>query len=683
MHDSAYARIWQLLPWIIGTALIWLYLRLPVRDEPLHSAVEPVAAMGESQEKLEVVDVRPMDPTPGSAVVIRYTSSNPSQPVQAFLGRQPLETIEHPAGAIVARLPSEAALGHHKIRVASGAERSKPYDIKIQALDWRKRFRNLVGGLALLLLGIDVLGRGIRKATGLGAAARLASLARRPTAALLFGGFIGALVQSTTSAAGLLGALVSSNLLGLAAASVGFLGALLATTAAPFLLTAVVAPNEGLIAIALGVAGMGLARGRRTKAVGQLVLGAGLMSFGLHVLRPGFEPLLSEPWLVQLFDGLKAREPASVIACVGLGIVLSAVLQGPAPAFLFIVSLAETTGVWDLPTAVTILSGSALGAALGALVAMPREKQGRRFVALNVLVCAIATLLAAASAPIWCHLSDLIVRGYPEEVRWGQRVLLPNVGVHLLVACTLSQLATTALVLPGLPALSRWISRDRAGAQQEVGSGSVQQMHSVLGNALRAEQKALDPITELALKGDRTASRRAEQQLGEARRALERVLADSPNPAEAGLNELRQAIVTCLQLQGSLEALLQQTERLTEARLTATADTTEAIPLRGDDERTLRELEALLGKGMEVAIASLESGVPLDVDEARAREISINAVEARVRGALSAESLHGSRMKVELCVLEWVGACEIIGNHIYRLGQTLAELTTLAGPQRA
>ena len=681
MAEQPHSRLRQLLPWLIGAVLLSIYLRLPVREESPPSAHEPATASGE--EKLEVVEVRPTDPTPGSAVVVHYLSSKPNEAASAYLGRQPLEIIERPRGALVARLPPDTGLGHHKIRVAVGAERSKPYDIKVQAIDWRKRFRNLVGGLALVILGIDVLARGIRKATGLGGAARLARLARRRPAALTFGALIGGLVQSTTSAAGLLGALATSNLLGLEAASVGFLGALLATTSAPFLLTGIVAPNEGLIAIALGVAGMGLAPDRRTFALGQLVLGAGLMSFGLHVLRPGFEPLLSEPMLLSLFESVQARSVATVIACAALGVALSAVLQGPAPVLLFVVSLAETTGLWDLTTAVTIMSGSGLGAALGALLAIPRDGRGRRFAAMNIVLCAIGTILAAAGAPLWSRLSDLIVSGYPYEVRWGERVLLPNIGLHLVVACTLSQLVTTLFLLPGVPALSRWLERASAGKDREGDPASVAQLYAALGNVLRVEKSALEPIVLFALSGDRKASRRAEQSLESARRRLELILADPESVTPGAPGELRQALITCLQLQGSLESLLRQTERLTEARLAAAHETAEVTPLGHDDEAVLRELETLLGEGIGVAVFSLESGTMLDLEAARAREISINSVEARMRGTLSAQALERPRMKVELAVLEWAGACEIGGNHVYRLSQILAELGTTAHLERA
>ncbi len=271
-------------PLVVGAILLTAYLHLPDPSAPAAS-LDSDSAAGTS-ERLEIVDVRPLDPTPNSAVVIRYLGAGEVH--GAMLGKEPMTIIERPPGALVARLPADTGPGYRKIRIQDVDGRSKPFRIKVEAVDWRKRFRNLVGGLALVLFGLELLSRAVREATGLDSAAKLARIAVRRDASFVFGGLVGALVQSTSSVAGLLGALVATNLLGLTAAGAAFLGAELASGVAPFLLTSVVAPNEGLIAVALGVVWMRFATDRRQK---------GARTPRARRRRDGVRPARAPPWI--------------------------------------------------------------------------------------------------------------------------------------------------------------------------------------------------------------------------------------------------------------------------------------------------------------------------------------------------------------------------------------------------
>jgi Na+/phosphate symporter len=663
-------------PFVVGAILLTVYLQLPDPSAP-EASVDNEPAPNTS-ERLEIVDVRPLDPTPNSAVVIRYAGASEVQ--GATLGKEPMTLLERPPGALVARLPADIGVGYHKIRLQDVEGRSKPFRIKVEAVDWRKRFRNLVGGLALVLFGLELLSRAVREATGLDSAAKLARIAVRRDASFAFGGLVGALVQSTSSVAGLLGALVATNLLGLTAAGAAFLGAELASGVAPFLLTSVVAPNEGLIAVALGVVWMRFATDRRQKALGRLVLGAGVMAFGLHVLRPGFEPLLSEPLLITLLDGFQGHGLVPTLNCIALGVGLSALLQGPAPVLLLVVSLAETTGLWDFRSAMMVVSGSGLGAALASTLALPRASHEKGLGILNLCIGFASTLIGALGVPVWCSLSDWLVRGYPHQMDWGERVLLPNIGLHLVLAFAIAQISASLVVLPMMPPLARFLEQRaerRRRSRDGEGARFLERLHEGLSHVLRAERRALDPIAELALSGRRSLSRHAEREIAEARRALDGLLTAPASPDEkVGADELQRALLNCLQLHSAIEMLLRETDRLVEARLTTTR--VEGDPsLPPVEQAALREMQRLLGDGLDDLIGSLSSGIPLDIDQSRAREIRLNTVEAELRSSLSLDRLEVSQRKVELGVLSWAGTCELAGNHVYRLGQTLSDLCEL------
>ena len=254
-------RVRLLTLWIVTALLVGAYLALPSGDEGAPGDAAGAGAEAGEPHKLEIVNVSPAETPPGTTVIIRYRGADDGAELNAFAGKVALEVLARRPGSMVARLPADIAYGRAKLRIADGDQRSKPYDLRIKAQNWRKPFRGLIGGLALLAFGISVLARGIRETVGLGSARRLASLAHNAPAALGFGSVVGAIAQSTTAAAGLLAGLVTSSVIAVAPAAVAFLGAQLGAATAPLLITGVLDPREGMLAIAIGVIWLGLGVG--------------------------------------------------------------------------------------------------------------------------------------------------------------------------------------------------------------------------------------------------------------------------------------------------------------------------------------------------------------------------------------------------------------------------------------
>jgi len=663
--------------WIATVALVAAYLALPSGDDTAAPDVAAAAADAAGEpHKLEIVQVTPAETPPGTAVIVAYHGADDDGiALRVFAGKTELEVLARRPGSLVARLPADIGFGRAKLRVADGDRRSKPYDLRIKAQNWRKPFRGLVGGLALLALGIGVLARGVREAVGVGSARRLALLARNTPAALGFGTAIGAVVQSTTAAAGVLAGLVTSNLLAVTPAAVAFLGAQLGAATAPLVITGFLDPREGLLAIAVGVLWLGLASDRRATALGRFVLGAGLIAFGLHVLRPAFEPFVADNTLIPFIAHLRTDGVGGMMTCALLGAALVAAFQGPAPVVVLVLSIAQTTGHLDLRTALAILSGSALGSAIGALLTTPAGARSRRLVQLHLLLGVAGTTLALASVRVWSALADRLVAGSPHEVEWGKRVLLPNMGKHLGIAFALSQIAIAIVLAPCIPVLARALARllpeTVPAAMREVGD-RARFVRDRLARAARVQRGALDSVLALALRGVRVSGRVAEHALADARATLEEVLQVIAGSAER--TALARGAYASLQLERSLESLLRQAEMLTDRRVAAAADADALPPLPSRDEEVVVRMHGLLTEGLDALLASLEGRAAIDVEEARSREIEMNGQEARGRQALLMADHGGAdTLARELGVLELVDAFESAGNQVYRAAEALAD----------
>jgi hypothetical protein len=465
-------------------------------------------------------------------------------------------------------------------------------------------------------------------------------------------------------------------------AAIAFLGAQFGAAVAP-LVTGLIDSREGLMAIAFGVLWSGLSQDRRSRALSRVVLGAGLMAFGLQTFRPGFEVLFQDPNLLAFLSQLRGHGALDVAICAALGAFLVAVLQGPAPVVLLVIVMAQTTAQWDLHTALSLLSGSGLGSALGALLTSSMSRRGRQLALLNLSLGAAGTLLALLTIGIWSRIADFIVPGVPHEVDWTRKGVLPNLAPHLGVAFALSQIASACALVPLARPLARWLERRGApGAPRplaQVGD-AVGVARAALVDVLTAQRQALAPVRELVLAGSRSSGRRAEHCLAEAYAALEELLsgAVAALPDSADGRGIARAAFTSMQLQRGLEGLHRQAERLVDSRIESSVSGTDVLSLSSVDDAVLSEMHGLLSESVDALLTLLRERNGLDLDAVRSREIQMNGLEARARNQLRKTVAVGSHLRV----LELVDAYESCGNQLYRLAEALEETSEQSSARR-
>jgi hypothetical protein len=658
-----------LVAWVLTVLLLVAYGSLPSGSEPSRAPADGDAPPRSSD--LEVVEVSPPTAAPGEAVTVRVAGAADIEKLKAFAGKQELEVLARREEGLVVRLPTDRGSRRMKIRVADDRARSKPYDIQLEPPNLRKSFRNLVGGLALLVFGISLFARGAREALGPASARLLRRIGARTPTALVAGVLLGALAQSTTGAAGVLSGLVATQLSSVSSAAAAFLGAGLGASTAP-LVTGLVDAREGLLVVALGGVWMSLASDRRSTALGGVALGTGLLTFGLHLLRQGFEPFVSHPALLPVVDHLRADSFSGIVLCVLLGVLLVAALQGPAPVLVLVLGFAETTGHWDLSTCLAVLSGTGFGSAIAALVTTRASPRSRELAKLELLLGAAGTLLVALSLGIWTSLAERLLAGSAGEISWGRRVLLPNLGPHLGLAFGLSHLAVALVLLPAIPgirnALERLAAARSANRVAREGDPSGVVRASLLVE-IRRLSTALESIAELWLRCSRDEGRAAEYRLADARDDLESALNRELRQANRSseMERLGGALLACLQLRRALEGLLFHAERLADDRI-AQAD---PQSLRADDERILARMHGALLDSLAALKESLETRTPPDIEAARAREIIMNGLEARARGAALVVGPADGTRRVEAHLLDLIDAYEAAGNQAYRLAEVL------------
>jgi phosphate:Na+ symporter len=708
------SRRWRaVLVWSLSAALLLGYALLGEEDAGSHqSAVNDGGPQlpdeDRGRELLEVTEVRPGEASPGSALEVSFINTyqafqEQKRPLRAWLsvtnyrtGQQQAATeldVLHASGdRLVVRVPQQAFEGRAKLRVGYDKEsRSKPYDLRIHRVSYRKLFRDVMGGLALLFFGLRVMSRGSRQYTGDRGQGMLAQVGKHGSAAFGFGVAVGGITQFTTTAAGLVVGLIESHLLAVAPAVVVLLGAQLGAAVTPSVL-GLVSTREGLLVLTIGVLWLALASDRRSEAFGKIILGCGLLFFGLHLLRQGFEPLVSNPDLIPYIDHFDAGTFAGRISCVLAGVALTAILQGPAPVFVFVLGLAQASGRIDLPSALAILAGTTFGGAIGTqIVAGPFGEKAGRVARTHLILGFIGTVVLALTVNGQAALAEALVPGSATEVAFGRRILLPRMGAHLVAGLAIGQAAITLLLAALVPSLLRLTGgrekHDRSGTSSLFRNAGVETLRNGLAAGLDRQRVALGAIYDLGMLGQRRRGRDGEHVLAEARAQIEALFSGAllNKSSDPEMSKLRQAALAMIQLQRALEELLRHAERTAEQTL-ALSPAGEGWKLPAQDAATIKALQALLLEGVDALVADLRAGRSPDLDDARAREIRLNATESESRHGLLIDADRGEsagHIALRLNSSELVNAYETVGNHLYRLNEALGAEVDQETPAQA
>lgn len=631
----------------------------PQLDDDEDDAVE--------ESKMQVVWVSSLELSPGAATIVQLSGLDEDDrgPLSAQLktaaGKLTVPVLHRDGSRVVVQIPRGLEPGPTKLRLLQGERRSKPIHLLVRRAPASDVLRDLIGGLALFVLGLRTLGQSLRVYAGQRVRAVLAMLTQDRLRSTALGAMVGGLTQSTTSSAGLLAGLLDARMLLVPTAIAMLLGAQLGAATAGAVLP-LVATREALWVIALGVMWVGVSDNRPARAAAGILLGCGLLFLGLGLLHAGFRPLLADPELLPYLHVLRADRVSGMLLCALAGALLCAVLQGPGPVFALVLSLASSSGLIGLSDGLAMLAGTSSGAALGTLgVGWRLGREGRRLAAGHALFGLAMTAVGLLGLPLFVHAADALVAGDPRAVDYAAKTFHPLLGLHLFAGFWLSQFAGAALVLALMRPIARLAERWVPGALRIAGPAAGAHI-AALSPALQACRSALSSVREVTVTRDRGPAVAAERSLVEARASIDAVLRTALRTSTSARNpELVATAGACIHVVTATDAALRVAERGLELD----------FELRPQDAATVDGLYALLEEGLLGLRAHVEQRASLQLSDARAREIRLNALEAEARRLPSA--VDEEAVPYRLWVSELVAAYEAIGNQLYRVAVLLAD----------
>lgn len=605
----------------------------------------PIAAVEEpgADAPLQIVSLSEADVSPGDAIAIVVTGADPSQPIEAHVGGKPAQVVAHDGDHLVVRIPAETAPGRAGLRLLQGARRSKSWDLQVRVPKHKKLVGHLLGGLALFVYGLSLVAGGLRGLAGNRLRALLGRMTRSPPYAVGVGVVVGAFTQLTTSAAALSVGLLDAGLLTVGPAVAIFVGAQLGASVMGALLPVGLA-HQSLAVVAIGVVWMRLGNTRRGQAIARLVLGLGLMLYGLHLLQSSIEPLVGNPKILPYIDYLRQDDVVAHLECAAIGALLAFVLQGPGPVYMLVLGVVRVSGALPISSGLAILAGTNFGAALGmALVALQSGEKPAVLARPHVAFGVVSTVFALATLPVWP------ATGAPSR---------------LALAFAGTELAAVALWLGVLPALTRQVVRRRAALQTgpvPTADAAPFVANRELAAAFTRQKLAFDGALEMACSGERTRAAACEEVLADARQRLEQQFAALSGGTGDAATHATQAVSAVVQLQRMVEQVVALSDLGVER----------GLRLQPDEQVRLRAMHALADESFLAVIAAVEGTSALDLEAATAREIRMNQLESESRSAVRAVRTKDSAA-IRLGLGELIDAYEHVGNHLLRVAKALS-----------
>ena len=243
-------------------------------------------------------------------------------------------------------------------------------------ISWLIMLFGLVGGIGLLLYGIQVMGEGLQKILGRQLRQILESVTRRPVLGVIVGAAITVLFQSSTATTVILVGLTSAAVMTLRQCLPVILGADIGTTVTAQLI-ALKFTEISLIIVGVGAPVVFFAKRDRHKRIGQAVTGFGLLFLGLKILGESMHPLRDYPAFEQALLAV-SDNPFLALAVAAL----FTFLIHSSAAVVGIIMVLSTQGLVDLASAIYLLLGANVGTSFTALLASIGSRREAQRVAL-------------------------------------------------------------------------------------------------------------------------------------------------------------------------------------------------------------------------------------------------------------------------------------------------------------
>ncbi len=319
-----------------------------------------------------------------------------------------------------------------------------------ETLEYSLILMGVLGGLALFLYGMELLTDALKVVAGGGMKGLLARLTTNRFKAAFAGAFVTAVIQSSSVTTVLVVGFISAGLMSLAQSIGVIMGANIGTTITAQIIAFKVT-KYSLILVAVGFSAMFFGKRDRIRQYGMMVMGLGLIFFGMELMSEATKPLRSyQPFI----DAMRTMD--NPIAAVLISAAFTGIVQSSSATTGVIIVLAGQ-GFITLEAGVALVFGANIGTCVtAALAAIGKPREAVQAAVVHVLFNVLGVV-------IWF--------AFIEELAWLAGTLSPTSesleGAARLAADTPRQIANahsvfnianTLIFIPFTTVMARFVA---------------------------------------------------------------------------------------------------------------------------------------------------------------------------------------------------------------------------------
>ena len=296
----------------------------------------------------------------------------------------------------------------------------------------------LFGGLGMFLYGMEMMSDGMKMTAGNSMRSILKKLTSNRFIAVFVGAFITMIIQSSSATTVMLVSFVNSGLLNFVQALGVILGSNIGSTVTAQIVAFKVT-DYALLLIAVGSIMALFSKKDSAKHIGFVILGFGLLFYGMKVMSDTMKPLRTDPTFNIILTSFE-NPFLGIIA----GAVFTALIQSSSATTGIVITLASSGSI-TLEAGIPLILGANIGTCITALLAGLKATRDAKRVAIgHVLFNVIGVLVFCFWIPVF---ADLVAQ------------TTDNVPRQIANAHTIFNIVSTMLFIPFAPFISRTIIR--------------------------------------------------------------------------------------------------------------------------------------------------------------------------------------------------------------------------------
>lgn len=262
----------------------------------------------------------------------------------------------------------------------------------------------MIGGLALFLYGMKLLGDGLAQASGGRLERILEKLTNSPIKAVLVGAGVTAVIQSSSATTVMVVGFVNSGIMKLQQAVGIIMGANIGTTATSWVLgLAGIDSSSFLIKMLkptsfspiLAIIGVGIimfSKRDKYKSLATILVGFSILMFGMDTMSSAVKPLADVPE----FTGILTRFSNPILGLLA-GLVLTAIIQSSSASVGILQALC-LTGAVGYSAAIPIIMGQNIGTCVTTMISgLGASKNAKRTALVHLYFNIVGTILFMAA----------------------------------------------------------------------------------------------------------------------------------------------------------------------------------------------------------------------------------------------------------------------------------------------